>query len=442
MSRQIAVTGSEHKNQPGEARMEEIAQGGKLLFTRYKDRDCAFLIRGNRLLAMQVLSRGGSPVGAVYVGRVQKMVHSIEACFVQISESETGFLSLKHARRPVVFNRPFKPEKGDTLREGDELLVQISSEAHKTKPFQLSAHITLTNEVAVLNIAHKSTVRYSQKLSEEAKERLREWLLEAGIAKDNRLALGEELSAGMVVRTLAGECEKEIFLQKLESLLTEFTALYRQGRHRTRFSCLREAESIYAEVTDKMVHPQEYQEIVTDDPKHFEALTRHCAQSLLHKPVRLYEDERLSLANLYGLETKCRTAFERKIWLKSGGYLVIDPTEALTVIDVNTGKAGASKDAEKHYRRVNQEAAEEVAVQMRLRNLSGIIVVDFINMRSAGSQTELLRQMRRLLRQDRQTVEAVDITPLGLMEITRSRRGMSLADQMRQESGGTDTLRR
>ena len=171
-------------------------------------------------------------------------------------------------------------------------------------------------------------------------------------------------------------------------------------------------------------------EIVTDQLSMQEPLERYCREHEIDVSVRLYQDDTLSLSVLYSIESKLETALASRIWLKSGGYLVIEPTEALTVIDVNTGKYEAGKEPQETYRRINLEAAEEVAIQLRLRNLSGIIVVDFINMQASYNR-ELLEYLRALVQKDKIQTDVVDMTPLGLVEITRKKMSRPLREQFR-----------
>ena len=142
-----------------------------------------------------------------------------------------------------------------------------------------------------------------------------------------------------------------------------------------------------------------------------------------------------TILKLYALETKLKTATERRVWLKSGGYLIIEPTEALTVIDVNSGKFEASKkkETEEMIWQVNREAAIEVALQLRLRNLSGIIVVDFINMKRTEDQKALLELLTNEVKLDAVLTNIVDITPLGLVEITRKKNYKTLTEQLQGE---------
>ena len=219
----------------------------------------------------------------------------------------------------------------------------------------------------------------------------------------------------------------------MEALLKEFSSLCQRAVHGTCFFCVRAAPPAFAAVLDKLAYPWEYREIVTDDPQTFRELQDHCAQRLPDKPVRLYEDRQLSLASLYSLDTKCREAFDRVVWLKSGAYLVIEPTEALTVIDVNSGRYEAGGSLLDSSFTVNKEAAEEVARQLRLRNLSGMIVVDFINMTRKEDPAKLLDLLRSLAKQDRQKVRVVDMTPLGLVEITRRKDEPPLREQFEEK---------
>ncbi|MCM1045953.1 MAG: ribonuclease E/G [Candidatus Gastranaerophilales bacterium] len=452
MSRNIESVGVH--DETDKMREEQTAQEGRLLFTRYQGKESALLIRENRLLAMQALSRERNRVGAVYVGRIQRVASSMEALFVEIADGEVCFLPNRYARTPLVCNRSFHPET-DQLREGDELLVQIQCDARKTKQPIVTTAITLANEVAAVNLGY-SKIKYSRKLSKDSVEQLDAWLAEEGLLKQSypdltRYGDGQTLptdapvpeempqnTASVIVRTRAGDCDRETFLRELDKLLGELTTLCKNASHRTCFSCVREAEPAFAVVLNKLVAPEEYAEIVTDLPEYYEALSQYCENRLFAKPVRLYQDEMLSLFKLYALESKCKTAFDRRVWLKSGGYLIIDHTEALTVIDVNSGKDEGGRDSSENAYMVNMEAAKEVALQIRLRNLSGIIIVDFINMRRQRDNARILVLLRRLAKQDRLNMDVVDMTPLGLVEITRKKEEKPLREQFLQDRGGQE----
>ena len=144
----------------------------------------------------------------------------------------------------------------------------------------------------------------------------------------------------------------------------------------------------------------------------------------------MYKDNLLPLAALYNLNKQTEDALQKKVWLKSGGYLVIEPTEALTVVDVNTGKSVTKKDRQEHFLKINLEAAEETAAQIRLRNISGIVIIDFINLEREEDQKTVMEHLRRCVREDSVPVQVVDMTRLNLVELTRKKVEKSLAEQL------------
>jgi ribonuclease G len=177
-----------------------------------------------------------------------------------------------------------------------------------------------------------------------------------------------------------------------------------------------------------MVYDYEYNEIVTDDTTLFDEINKYGSERLNGKNIRLYSDDSYSLAKLYSLETKLDEALSSRVWLKSGAYIVIEHTEALTVIDVNSGKceasgasavSGENAPGNSIEYRINIEAAREIALQLRLRNISGIIIIDFINMKSDTENEELIRTISSEVLADKQKCRFVDLTKLGLAELTR-----------------------
>lgn len=243
---------------------------------------------------------------------------------------------------------------------------------------------------------------------------------------DGRLLQGDEL----VVRVI-----KDAQKTKLPMVSADFTnlegaeAVLEKALHKTCFTCLRNPLSGWQAACRWIARPEEYTEIVTDKRNLFEEITAYASEYMPEKKVRFYEDPSFSLSMLYSLRTKLDTALGKRVWLKSGAYLIIEPTEALTVIDVNSGKSETGKSSEEYYYQINREAAEEIALQLRLRNLSGIILVDFISMKSAGNRNALLKYMKELVKDSIIQTSAVDITPLGLMEIMRQKRSKPLREQ-------------
>lgn len=439
---------------------------GKLIFTKYKGHDCALLICNDRLKAASFFHSGkrtdappgnGSKVpaaiGAIYIGKIKNVVKNINACFVEIADGEICFLPMKNAATPYLLNRAYDGR----LLEGDELLVQVEREAQKTKQASVTTHISLSNDYFVITIGAPK-VGYSANIDSETKKKIiflftemaifhngcliQDWgnLLNGQAAKSQgadplvraeyKLALP---STGCIVRTKAAEAtDSGTLLQHFFSLTAQYAELLHTALHRSCFSCIKDAPSAIENVIGQLAGEEEYQEIVTDSEIIFEQLQKIVDQP---KSLRLYQDSLLSLSKLYSIESKLETAMERRIWLKSGGYLVIEPTEALTVIDVNSGKYEAKKSTGEIYLKINLEAADEIVLQLRLRNLSGIIIVDFINMKTEEERRLLLKHLKELVNQDNNALHRkvnttiVDMTPLGLVEITRKKINKPLAEQ-------------
>ena len=194
-----------------------------------------------------------------------------------------------------------------------------------------------------------------------------------------------------------------------------------QAEHKSAFTVLRPLQDPARKALKEIMRPVEYEEIVTDLPEVFESLKDYA--NSVQKPIRLYEDQNFGLDKLYGLKTKVQEALAQKVWLKSGGNLVFTQTEALMVVDVNSGKFEPSKgmSREEFIISVNKEAARELALQLRLRNLSGMILVDFLNLEAEEEKDELLAYMKECTAEDVSPVRVIDITPLGIMELTRKK---------------------
>ncbi len=416
----------------------------------------AALVRQDRLIAVQSFSPDKqSRIGAIYLGKIKKILKNLNACFVEIASREQCFLRMGCEKAlPFLTNRAYDGR----LLEGDELLVQMQQEAIKTKQAAVTTQITLQGEYFVLSTG-TSKVGISKKLGESQKNLLRQFLDRWQITDREGLLVQEEgvPSFGLVVRTQAGllleqeagsACE-EVLYREYEQLRRQFTAVFLQGRHRTCYSCLHEAGTALEEALKPFL-PDEYVELVTDLPQVHEELLRLREQKRLSmdtKQIRLYQDSNFPLDKLYSLETRLEEAMSKVVWLKSGANLVIEQTESLTAIDVNTGKCirfsgdkfpkgdlspASKKDLSPRdtMRQVNLEAAREVVHQLRLRNLSGIIIVDFINLATLAQEEELLQELRKLAKADPVTVQVVDMTPLGLVEITRKKVYPSLREQL------------
>lgn len=397
------------------------------------------LIQDNRLKAASFFSEESSRIGAVYIGKIKKIVKNLDACFVEIANKELCFLPFKKAFAPYLLNRTYDGR----LLEGDELLVQVERDAQKTKQACVTAQILLSSDYVVLTLG-TPRISFSSKLTKEQKDAIIHCFTTQKYLETDSLQLAPKVfqdillqesfsipsvpAIGAIIRTRASQLDGNALSEYFKTVCAEFCRLLHIAAHRSCFSCLVNAKEAWATAFDTMASPDEYQEIITDLKQLYPEIREYLARHFPDKSCRLYQ-ESLSLSALYSLETKLQEAFSSRVWLKSGACIVIQPTEALTVVDVNSGKNDTRKDPEETWRRINREAAAEIALQLRLRNLSGIIVIDFINMADPRHRQELLEYMRELVKADRIKTTVVDITPLGLMEVTRKKGTKPLHEQ-------------
>ncbi len=399
---------------------------GKLIITRWNQRICTVLTDGRKPVQLSLEAEEGEglpaarrhsyTVNSIYIGKVQNIVKNIDAAFVDIGNGITGYYSLSENKNHLYVN----PGHSKGLRIGDEIVVQVAKEAVKTKAPVLTGKLTLTGRLTVLKLGGQG-VGFSSKITE------RKWREE--MKPQLSPEVGEGL--GLIVRTngqdaSAQELTEEIRLQKkrLEELLL-------QANHRSCYSCLLQAPSAFlTNIRDS--YSWQLEEILTDDPELFQQIRSFLSQEQPRdlEKLRLYQDDLLSLKKLYSIEQTMEQATSRRVWLKSGGYLVIEPTEALVAIDVNTGKYSGHKTMEETILKINLEAAEEIGRQLRLRNLSGMILVDFIDMAPKEHKERLLGYLKQVVEKDPVKTTVVDITALNLVELTRKKIHRPLHEQL------------
>lgn len=358
-----------------------------------------------------------SRIGNLYIAKVSKVVKNIEAAFLEIAEKQMCYYSLKDNRKPVFTSA----KKGEKLAAGDELLVQLTKEEMKTKEPVVSSELNFTGRYVVL-VHGKDSIGVSSKIPANEKEGLRR-LLQPLLGK----------GYGFIVRTNAQTAKEEEILAEAGALAEEYNTILEQAQHRRVFSCLKSNPPLYCKKL-KDICFGENTGLVTDDKDIFLAMKKYLSDQLPEFTERLafYEDNLLPLYKLYSLEKVLSDALKERVWLKSGGYLVIQPTEALTVIDVNSGKFDGKKKKEETFFKINCEAAVEIARQLKLRNLSGIILVDFINQEEKEKEQKLLQVFGEELKNDSVKTTLVDITQLGLVELTRKKVQRPLYEQLKK----------
>lgn len=408
-------------------------------------------------------SENTSILGNIYIGRVENVVKNLNAAFVKISPEQNCYLPLEDLKNPI-FTKKLSEKKA--LVAGEELLVQVSREALKTKEPAVTTNLNLTGKYAVLTSGnHKLSV--SSKLPKDVRRHYQEFLT-AEIVRNTEKIAGEvaetgtndietckvdkKYQYGLIVRTNAAEVTDEVVLSEIEGLRHKYEKLVETACHKTCYSLLYQEDATYLKHLSDL-RQDALEEIVTDDRKIFEEICEkyHVPEEKLMTggsvsvPVneiltedgiklRYHNDASISLSSLYSVSSNIEDALKERVWLKSGAYLIIQPTEALTVIDVNTGKNVAKKDVQENFLKINKEAAIEIARQLRLRNISGIVIIDFMNLESKDAEAELMCTLRAELKKDPVPTQLIDITKLGLVEVTRKKVRKTIKECMARET--------
>lgn len=349
-----------------------------------------------------------SRLGNIYVGHVDNVVKNIDAAFVEIDEGVMCYCSLKE-KTPYLFGPHANNER---LCMGDYVLMQVERENIKTKQPSVTGKLQLTGKYLVL-VHGMRGVHISNKIKQ--KEEI------------NRLKVlfsnCENENYGLIIRTNALLMSNERLKAEEERLAALYRDICTTGVHKTKGSLLYKSFPWYIDLLRDLPE-KNLTEVVTDDADIFSAFFEYTTQFQPEdtEKLRLYKDDSLSLAALYSLQRLKKEALSRQICLKSGASLVIEPTETLTVIDVNTGKAVTGKKAgDEVFFKINAEAARECMRQLRLRNLSGMILIDFINMEEESYNERLMNLLKELAAKDRIPVTVVDMTGLRLVELTRKK---------------------
>lgn len=381
----------------------------KLIITKLREKIITAALENEKIVEFHCSEENETQriqIGNIYVGRVKNIVANINAAFIEVVPGEECYYAIDENPTPIFTKKIGKKP----LCIGDELLVQISKEAVKTKAPTVTSKLNLTGKYAVLTYGD-TRAGVSNKIDKSEKERLLD------LAKTYTT---EEY--GVIMRTNAKDADNEILQGELQRLVAEYQMLISQAATRICFSTLRSAPKEY--LTDlRNIYQEGLTDIVIEDKVIYQEVKEFLAKEQpedLDK-LRLYEDKLLPLYKLYSVETHLANALKEYVWLKSGAYLVVQPTEALTVIDVNTGKCISKKKDDEAYLKINIEAAKEAARQIRLRNLSGIILVDFINMDKKESMDVLLELFEKELKKDPIATTLVDVTKLQLVEVTRKK---------------------
>lgn len=380
------------------------------------------LVDGQRLFDLDIESPGHEQKKAnIYKGKITRVEPSLEAAFVDYGAERHGFLPLKEIAREYfpddyVYNG--RPNIKDVIKEGQEVIVQVNKEERGNKGAALTTFVSLAGSYLVIMPNNPRAGGISRR-----------------IEGDERLELKEALSSldvpegvGLIVRTAGVGKSPEELQWDLKVLLHHWEAIKQVSADRPApFLIHQESDVIVRAIRDYL--RRDIGEILVDSPKIYEKAKAHIK---LVRPdfinrIKLYQGE-VPLFSHYQIESQIESAFQREIRLPSGGSIVIDVTEALTAIDINSARSTRGGDIEETALNTNLEAADEIARQLRLRDLGGLIVIDFIDMTPVRHQREVENRMRDAVRQDRARIQISRISRFGLLEMSRQRLSPSLGE--------------
>lgn len=348
-------------------------------------------------------------VGNIYRGVVKKILPGIQAAFVDIGQEKNGFIYLKELEETLS-----KEGNVRRLKEGDYITVQIEKEAMGTKGPKLTSHISIPGKYIVF-IPRENSIGISKKIdNEEERNRLKS-IFEKYKPKN----------CGIIVRTECVGKEEEEIIREIQFLAMLWESIEKKEQYVTAPVLLYKEVSSALKIARDLLSSKIRHYIVNDINLYHEVrnFINEISPELTEKIQ--YKDEE-HLFQYFLIESQIDKALQRHIWLKSGGMIIIDHTEALTVIDVNTAKFVGKKNMEKTILKTNIEAAQEIARQIRLRNIGGIIIIDFIDMKAEEDKKMVLNVLSQELKKDRVPTTVLGITKLGLVEMTRKKTGPSL----------------
>lgn len=379
------------------------------------------LVDGQRLYDLDIENRNRvQKKASIYKGRITRVEPSLEAAFVDFGAERHGFLPLKEIN-PMYYTKGNSGERGkikDLVSEGTEVIVQVDKEERGNKGAALTTYVSLAGRYMVLMPNNPKAGGISRRIEGAEREELRANMNQMNIPKD----------VGVIVRTAGVGKSQEELQWDLDYLILVWNAITQAAQERPApFLIFQESNVIIRTMRDYL--RQDIGEVLLDSQEAYdEALSfaKQVMPNFVHK-IKLYQD-RVPLFNRYQIEGQIETAFQREVKLPSGGSIVIDPTEALVSIDINSARATRGSDIEETALQTNLEAAEEIARQLRLRDMGGLVVIDFIDMMQNKNQRLVENRMTEALKLDRARVQVGRISRFGLLEMSRQRLRPSLGE--------------
>ncbi|MGB0733810.1 MAG: Rne/Rng family ribonuclease, partial [Pontibacterium sp.] len=379
------------------------------------------LVDGQRLYDLDIESGNREQKKAnIYKGRITRVEPSLEAAFVDYGAERHGFLPLKEISREYFSQSPergSRPNIKDVIKEGTEVIVQVEKEERGNKGAALTTFISLAGRYLVLMPNNPRAGGISRRIEGSDRAQLKEAL--------DAVTIPDKM--GIIVRTAGIGRSSEELQWDLNYLATLWDAIKDVESRKAPFLIYQESNVVIRAIRDYL--RADIGEVLIDSESVYNEAKQFVAQVMpsYSAKVKHYKEE-IPLFNRFQIETQIETAFQREVNLPSGGSIVIDPTEALVSIDINSARATRGGDIEETALNTNLEAAEEIARQLRLRDIGGLIVIDFIDMTPIKNQKEVENRLRDALKLDRARVQTGKISRFGLLEMSRQRLRPSLAE--------------
>ena len=349
--------------------------------------------------------------GNIYIGIVKDIIKGMQSAFVDIGTEKDSFIHLKDILPKVDEKKQKYDENIDisqVAKQGQKLLVQVKKDSNEKKGARVSTHINLPSKYIVF-MPNTDIVTVSQKIEDEKEQQRLIKLVKENLSKGN----------GAIIRTSAEGKEKEIIedIKNIENKwnkITQTSINPNQNNPQLLYKSEDIVEKILIDLTDKVIN-----EIIVNNKKEYKRMEELKKENKEYANIKIAIQEGENLFEKINIEKQIEKSQNRKVWLKCGGFITIDKTEALTAIDVNTGKYTGNKNLEQTVFKVNKEATIEIAKQIRLRDIGGIIIIDYIDMKKQEDREQIEKILREELKKDRTKTQVEGFTNLDLMELTR-----------------------
>lgn len=432
----------------------------RIIITRYNEINILLIYEEDVLVEVHpIVNSDKVQIGNIYLGRVQKKLKNIDAAFVSLDGDNVGYLPLDD-KPAIILNRKL-PKGLPSIAENDLILVQVEQEPQKMKQARLTGNINLSGKYCVVDLESGKNGISKKITDNDSREKIKKLLYSfvegitdyqddsVNMEKNESVSLEADITKnqsntqyGYVLRTACENADYQEIITELNSITARMNELIHRAAYERNTGLLIGDVPEYISIIENY-GIERIDEIKTDISDVYKDLINYFEDNninynipynnILRKSlnkddlndntlnISVYDDKEYPYYKLLGLESEISKLLNKKVWLKSGGFLVIEPTEAMVVIDVNTGKAINKKNRDTHVLKINIEAAVEAARQIRLRNLSGIIMIDFINMSTDEDKKKVVNCLRREFEKDKVSTHFIEITKLDVFEITRKK---------------------